>query len=353
MAEDKLKVLFVKSADSSFIVNDINLLKKYYSVKIVNCILQRNHVFETFVSLVKLFFGILWADVNYSWFADYHAYVAVRLSRICGKKSLVVIGGYEVANVPDFKYGMMRNEKTARRVRFIIKNATQVLAVSKFSLEEVLQCTNTGKVDLLYNGVDGGLFKPNGQKEKLVITVAYIDQSRIITKGLDTFIGIAKNLPDTSFLIIGDCSDHSVNDLKAAAPDNLKIISVSSKDELIRYYQKAKVYCQLSFRESFGVSLAESMLCECVPVATNAAALPEIVGDTGYYVDYGNVTRATEMVARAIQSDKGKAARARVMNLFSVDQREKILIGKIDQLVNSSAPVEKNITSGFWRDNGR
>ena len=58
-------------------------------------------------------------------------------------------------------------------------------------------------------------------------------------------------------------------------------------DELLGWYQRAKVYCQLSYYESFGMAAAEAMLCECVPVVTRKGALPEVVGETGFYVEYG------------------------------------------------------------------
>jgi len=48
-----------------------------------------------------LFKGVLWADITFSWFADTHAFLAVLLSKLFRKKSIVVVGGYEVANVPE------------------------------------------------------------------------------------------------------------------------------------------------------------------------------------------------------------------------------------------------------------
>ena len=51
------------------------------------------------LSMIK---GVLWTDVTFSWFAERHAYVAVLLSKIFKKKSIVVVGRYEVTY--RFKY---------------------------------------------------------------------------------------------------------------------------------------------------------------------------------------------------------------------------------------------------------
>jgi len=80
------------------------------------------------------------------------------------------------------------------------------------------------------------------------------------------------------------------------------------------------------------MALAEAMACECVPVVTNNAALPEVVGDTGFYVPYGDSKATAEAIKRALKSDKGKEARERIKNMLSLEKREKELIKIIEKL---------------------
>jgi glycosyltransferase involved in cell wall biosynthesis len=105
-------------------------------------------------------------------------------------------------------------------------------------------------------------------------------------------------------------------------------------EELIRWYQRAKVYVQLSLYESFGMSLAEAMLCECVPVVTDRGALPEVVGDTGFFVPYGDEKATAEGIRAALRSDKGPVARKRVEEAFPIKKREAALIESIEGLVS-------------------
>ena len=62
--------------------------------------------------------GILWADLTFSWFTDFHAFWAVRLSKIFRKKSIVIASGYSVANMPEIEYGLMQSSKSAYKVKF-------------------------------------------------------------------------------------------------------------------------------------------------------------------------------------------------------------------------------------------
>lgn len=290
------------------------MLKNHFDVKIGQ--------YTGWTSIPKILKGVIWSDLTFSWFADTHAFWAVLLSKMFKKKSIVVVGGFEVAKVPEINYGMMRSPLSARRVRYVLENADKVLAVSEFNKNETLKYTSSKNVKLVYNAVDCNKFKPNGKKDNnLVITVG----SKIKLKGLDIFIESARLLPRRKFMIIGLPED-VINYLKPSKPANVEFVGLVPHEYVLRYYQKAKVYCQLSCRESFGMALAEAMACECVPVATNNAALPEVVGGTGFYVPYGDSKATAEAIEKALQSDKGEEARERVKRLFPIERREKEII---------------------------
>jgi len=60
----------------------------------------------------------------------------------------------------------------------------------------------------------------------------------------------------------------------------IKFTGIVPDEELIKYYQKAKVY-QLSEYEGLPNALCEAMLCECVPAGTRYCGIPTAIGDTG------------------------------------------------------------------------
>ena len=329
----KQKILFICPYFSPFIQKDLDLLRRHFDVKVGH--------YTGLGSIPKILKAVLWSDITFSWFADIHAFWAVLFSKIFNKKSIVVVGGYEVAKVPEINYGLMLNPKSARRVKYVLENADKVLAVSEFNKREILKCMNekeNEKVKLIYHGVDYNKFTSQGEKKdnRLVISVGYVKNSNLKRKGLETFVRAAKFLPNVEFVLIGKHIDDSIRYLKSIAPVNVKFTGFVSEDDLLKYYQRAKVYVQVSAHEGFGLSLAEAMLCECVPVVTNKGAIPEVVGDAGFYVPYGNPKATAEAIKEALNTDKGKEARERIKKMFPIERREKELIGIINSLVRWS-----------------
>ena len=332
MKRNKKRVLFIFGGIlSPFKQKDRELLGKHFDVRVIKYEVIKYKDYPRV--LLKLLRAVFWADVTFSWFAGEHAMWAVRLSKILRKKSIVVVGGGEVANVPEIGYGSLLDPTGARIVKYVLNNADKLLAVSEFNKKEILKYTTPKNVELVYNGVDCDKFQPNGEKEDLVITVAHtISNGTIETKGLETFIKSAGYLPNTLFLVVGELLDSSAKRLKSTAPSNVKFRGFVPQEDLLKYYQKAKVYCQLSYRESFGMALAEAMACECVPVVTNDAALPEVVGDTGFYVPYDDPEATAEAIKEALKSDKEKEARERIKEMFPIEKREKELARIIKEM---------------------
>ncbi len=316
------EILFLTSSLSSFVEQDLQVLRENYPVREV--ITGGKHA-EGLVQRLSLGLAILsrvlLTDITFSWFAHNHAYLAVMASRLLGKKSVVVVGGYEVANEPEIGYGALLDPRMVKRVRYIIENADCILAVSGFSRREIHAVARPRRIETIYNGIDTAIFSPGGQKEEIVLTVCVISTANIRIKGLETFIDAARHLPETRFVLLGRVLDDALNILKQDAPPNVEFIPSPSEGELLQWYRRARVYCQLSYRESFGVALAEAMSCECVPVVTDRGALPEVVGDVGFVVPYGDSRATADAISRALTSEVGPAARERVSDIFSVERR--------------------------------
>lgn len=320
-----MKILFVYTNLSSFVKADLEILQRHFDVKPIK--------YNGTRSIFKLFRGVLWADVTFSWFADIHAFYAVRFSKMLGKKSIVVVGGYDVAKVPEINYGLLLSPKSARRVKYVLENADLVLTVDN-SLK--IDAINNAEVDgknimTLPTGYDPNKWKFNGRKEDLVITVGYVNWSVMKRKGFEIFVKSAEYLPNIKFVLIGKHLDNSVNHLKSIAPQNVEFTGFVSDEELLKWYQRAKVYCQISRYEGLPNALCEAMLCECVPVGTKYCGIPTAIGDTGFYVPYGDPEATAEAIEKALKSDKGKAARERIKTIFPIERRERELVKTINK----------------------
>ena len=275
------------------------------------------------------------SDLTFSWFASGHSFAAVLLSKLLRKRSAVVVGGYDVAFEPDISYGQYTLGRLKRVYSdFVLGNADIVLPVSEFTKSEVLARAKPKRVQVLYPGIDLDRFQPGGEKKDLVMTVASGSGRIIKLKGLDAFIGAAALLPEIRFLIVG-LSDQDREELQSRSTENVSLFGYVSREELLAFYQEARVYCQLSYRESFGMALAEAMACGCVPVVTERGAIPEVVGDAGYYVPYGSAKATAEAIEKALSSKNGIGLRKRVEERFSLRRREEALQSLLKSLMNS------------------
>jgi len=322
----KIRILFIYDELRTFVKKDLENLQEHFDVQTLRYTGKRD--------IPKLTLGILTTDLNFSWFALGYATLAVFFSKIFMKKSVVVAGGWDVVNMPEIGYGAMRSPKRVRKTKFALKHADKVLAVSESTNREVFQWVDSCNSIVVYNAFDYDLYKPHGEKQNMVITVGGVNKETLIKKGLKTFVESAKFLPNVRFVLIGKHIDDSIEYLKSIASPNVEFTGYVSFEELLKYYQKAKVYVQVSGHESFGCSLAEAMLCECVPVVTNRAALPEVVGDTGFYVPYDEPEQTAQAVKEALKSDKGPAARKRIKIMFPREKRKMELFETVNKLLN-------------------
>jgi len=220
---------------------------------------------------------------------------------------------------------------TSSFINIFFNSADLVTVPSNYSREIILKYNLkiSNKLIVLPNLLDESKFKSRKIEKDcyMVITVSSINKWYIYRKGLKLFVEAAKYLPEYKFYIIGKY-DKSIEILKKISPENVHFTGYVSEEQLIQFYNSAAVYCQLSVSESFGYALAEAMLCGCIPVVTKNASLPEVVDDSGYYVDELTPKNIAEKIKCSAGSDKSDLAIKRILNHFSV-QKKKGDINKI------------------------
>ncbi len=323
---DEMKICFFGNISYTFIRRDFEILKKYFDVDLVNSPKKKTGWLK-YPSVVAK--KVKNCDVIFCWFAGWHSAFAIHYAKKYKKKSIVVAGGYDAAYVPEINYGAFTNLKEKIAARYVLKNADLVLAVSKFTKNEILKKIKPIKIKLVYNSVDVEKFKPYGKKEDIIITIG----EEIKLKGLETFAKASNKLLGYKFVIIGKKEKTALFKLKKENPDIILTGKLSHSD-VLKWHQKAKIYCQLSYIESFGIGVAEAMACECIPIVTNRGGLPEVVGGTGFYVPYGDEKATAEAIKKALTNSDGlgKKARTRIEEKFSLKEREKVLKNLIEKI---------------------
>ena len=272
------RLLFVNhiSAKAKFVTNDKEILEKKYDVTQYESDLSNNFTF--LFSFVSQFFYLLTHihkfDIVYIWFADYHSFLPTLVTKWLGRKSVLVIGGYDAAKLPEYNYGGHNSKLRSWMILKSCRWATRILPVSKFVDQELTK--RLGKIGIekrtiVYNGVDLSVFEEKREPAKFregVICVSIADSDdRTKIKGLDLFMQVAAGMPDLQFTLIG-VSEPLLHSLNAVKTNNLQIFGKVGHHDLLNYFERAKVVCQFSRFESFGMAVAEGMACGCIAVTT-------------------------------------------------------------------------------------
>jgi len=327
----KARILFTSFAPLPFVRIDEKMLQERYEVK---------SIYGAWLAiayhLVRSLFSV---DLAFCWFATVSATLVAALGRLMHKPVVIVVGGIDVARVPELGYGAFVNPWRARLARFAIRRADRVLIVDP-SLGRDIKA-NVGhdlkNVRYLPTGYDTGFWRPAAlEKEEVVLTVAWCpDETRIRLKGIDTFIRVAARVPSAQFWVVGVFGP-AARELEAAGlPGNVKLFNPVPHARLLGYYQKAKVYCQLSMREGLPNAVCEAMLCGCIPVGTRRGGIPTAIGRTGLLVEYGDVDQTAEAILKALRMGPARvrSVRRRIADNFPKVRRRAALFQLVDNLL--------------------
>ncbi len=335
-----MKILFVHQSLQSFVKKDLNILQEKHDVCELRFASGNKLLLSLLPDLCKLVYGIIWCDIVFCWFGKLHALFAVLFSKMMGKRSVVVAGGDDVACVPDCHYGMFTSIWKKWCPLFVFRFADLILSVSEYNYQETIENTKAKpeKVRILYHGFDLSHWKKDKsiKKENMVISIGRITTETKEKKGLKLFVQSAAYLPDLKFILIGPANDGAIAELKNVASPNVEFINGLYDRDLIDICNRAKVYVQPSYHESFGCSVAEAMLCECIPVVSAKAAIPEVVGDVGLYIDELKPQNIALQIKNAfnLPPNAGERARQRIIDLFPLRQREEKLLNFMKEFFN-------------------
>ncbi|MCP4203562.1 MAG: glycosyltransferase family 4 protein, partial [bacterium] len=286
----KLKALFVSPGRwVPFIDQDIETLSKEYSLEV----LYRPDFASRRQLLLAVSRQLLSArnSLVYIWFAEpYDTPFIVLLARLFRVPSVIAIGGYELVSMPEVGYGAITRRRDRMQLACALRLAHTLLPTSEFLARELRRLGHYRRIQVMPPDIDCSYFRPSaGERERLVVTVARVTEAQWQVKGLDVFASVSALLPDISFAILGPCESSALSErLRNLGGPNLLIPGENLlPEQLLRWYQRATVYAQLSARESLGVALGEAMASSCRPVASDVAALPDLVGESGALVPYG------------------------------------------------------------------
>ncbi len=328
-----MRILFLHNARTTFVDIDISLLTERYQLEELYIPTPRRN------NPLAIMQAVHRNDLVFGWFASWHTLLPMLSARLLRTPSILVIGGYDTANVPEANYGSQRGGIRQHIAHMAIDNAFHLMTNSQAAHNEAVQNTNatSDRITIIHHGIDFIPYKENIERENMVITVGGLWHSNLLRKGLLPFVQAAAHLPDTPFVVIGKFNDDSINILREHASENVTFTGFVSDEKLRWYYQHASIYVQASLHEGFGMSVAEAMSAGCIPVTTRAGSLPEVVGETGIFTPGNNPEDIAQAIHQAFTHGDNLrlAASQRVRELFTLEARQQKLFELIENVADT------------------
>lgn len=344
-----LKALIFFNSYSSFVKNDEIILN--FQIELEHYLFKPYNSTFLFFQFVKQFFKLLFNkyDLIYIWFADYHSFIPVLLSKLFKYRVVIVAGGYDVDEILIGTQGNFKQKIRRKIVYYSFRKCNKIISVSNCISNYLTQYGFSAKTSLIYNCVGTEIANTSyiqHKKDNLIITIGgggeYIKEAK--RKRLDLFIELGNEFnmryPEykAKFYIIGHNTGSKTREylVNLIAFENVKIQPMTkSVDELTDYLNRASIYMQLSYYESFGVAQAEAMLFGCIPVSNSGGALPEVVGDAGFIIDNYDTEKYLSTIKNILDGKHEGLrikARNRVLENFSFELRKQKILNLLNNL---------------------
>jgi len=324
----RLRVFLASTARYPFVQDDVEMLRRHFDVDVCFGSGARG--------AWEHFRGALRADVSIGWFGSVYTFFLMLGARLAGRGSIVILGGVDVAKMPELDYGIWRSWWKGRLLAFALERIDRILAVD-MSLRRTLERSSGRtweRVEALPTGYDAGMWPARFPRERMVLCVAGTNSpERARIKGVDIFIAAAQHFPDVPFHVVG-IDPEVMAQLAPSAPANLQLHPPVPRARLLDFYQRARVYCQPSRSEGLPNALCEAMLCGCVPVGTDVGGIPAAIDGCGFVVPPGDAGALAAAIGRGLEAPDSLGVRARehIATTFSAERRETALVAIINQL---------------------
>lgn len=353
----KKAIVFVQPTDSTFMDIDYRILSSQYTVYKFD--LCQNSKTQYIFKMLRL---VLWSVFNSNkfdsyvvWFADYHVLIPAFLKSVLRKKLVIFIGGYDAYSYPELHMGVYLNPLRGAIARFALRNADLIIA----NHESLIQSTHyylddkghrDGILNLIpglktpYSIVFNGFEPPyeipvTDSRENIIITVGTTPTwNDVINKGYDLMITAAKAMPEFQFIFVGLQSqwlDKLEELYHYRACQNLRIIPHLPHNELLRLYTRCRIFVQPSIIEGMPNALLEAMYYECIPVGSNVAGIPLVIGNTGVIIEKRDAALLIKAIQSAALMHTEKECRARITTHFSFQNRKTGLLQAINNIEQS------------------
>lgn len=201
----------------------------------------------------------------------------------------------------------------------ILRRAAVILPNSESEYQRV-EKNYSGPINnvVVPNGVDPNMFQYNPsvrKDDRLVLCIGRIE-------GIKNQLNLIKALNNTEYqlLIIGSPAPNQVNyynECRRIAADNVSFVRHLPVDELVAYYERAKVHVLPSWFETTGLSSIEAAVMGCNIVITDKGDTREYFENDAFYCDPSAPESIRQAVEKASSAPLNEPFRQKILSKYT------------------------------------
>jgi len=208
----------------------------------------------------------------------------------------------------------------SRYLPFTLRFPTRLITLSDHTRQDIVRLTNipASRVRVIPPGRDER-FRPISDTDRLVSVCAKFNLPQLFflfvgtlepRKGIDTlivaFARVAKRSTD-DLVIVGKrgwgWEQFAAQIEKEGLPTRVRFLDYVAHDDLVALYNLARGLVFPSRYEGFGLPPLEAMACGTPVICSNAASLPEVVGDAALLVAPDDVEEFVQAMHRIVHNE--------------------------------------------------
>ena len=190
-----------------------------------------------------------------------------------------ILPHYQSVDLPNMGKGFLRNIINKIDGIVTLTEWHKRLFINHYEIEP-------NKVSVINSAIDPSMFKGNKQKQKNKF-IWTSNGLRGLDKMIEYFHEIRKRIPDAELYIYRGKETISEELLEEIMKYNyIHFYGKTEHTKVIEEFETAEVWLYpTKFPETYCMSAVEAQMAKCLCVATNIAALPEIINDRGILID--------------------------------------------------------------------
>lgn len=351
----KKTALYICHSKTSFTRIDTQILSKEFNVITFEFHIKQALSIPLLWIKQKIF---LWRHIRKSslvfcMFAGYHSILPVVFAWLFNKPCIIVAGGIDCVSFPSVNYGNFNKFLLSKITAWSFKWCSHIAPISDYLVNSAYTYQDndfnrqgiffhvkqlTTPCTVVYNGFETNKWYSHSEvrtKNSFLTIAANLEsESRRKIKGIDMVLLAAGLFPEYAFTIIGSATQ----EVDFKIPSNVTIMPFVAHDKLREIYCTHDFYLQLSMSEGFGNTLAEAMLCGCIPIGANAGAIPFIIGKNGFVLKRKDPVELKSVFLQAMHAEHKEEirinARQSVLDNFSIEKRSEALYKIINSFIN-------------------